>query len=460
MSGGSSYPSNLASAVHSELSRRSLNAPQLSLLVELFETMYFASLRTEESKPVAFHVVYLDPQKPDPKPPKYLVHNRWSCVKLGTAVPLRSGDFVKLASAADPRTSSFAVHHDNLGQLRVWGIVDQGTSHHEYINFESDTGPERPGTFEASILGTGHLAAYCGYEKIAELKQNLLVRSSIDIFSRGNIRETLEPGIQSCVQSLQGGWPDEFPEDEPEASGEFILAWITTLKRLLLRVQSLRHGGAFLITDEDSSVGLSVKHKVEYSRLRSALQRWAVARVQQDMASMTIGEDYLEAKLEEMPVGLHLDEVVSGYDLEEIREELEGAIWFISLLTRVDGLVLMNKKLEVLGFGVEITVADELSEVFISNAPDANEAAISSFEYLRYGTRHRSMMRYCGKHPGSVGFVVSQDGDVRAITKVKEQVVVWENIQLQLPSFVTRSSHRDRVRKRPNKQAKPHSPAA
>jgi hypothetical protein len=38
------------------------------------------------------------------------------------------------------------------------------------------------------------------------------------------------------------------------------------------------------------------------------------------------------------------------------------------------------------------------------------------------------MMRYCAQTPGSVGFVISQDGDVRAITLVKGRLVMWESI--------------------------------
>jgi hypothetical protein len=44
--------------------------------------------------------------------------------------------------------------------------------------------------------------------------------------------------------------------------------------------------------------------------------------------------------------------------------------------------------------------------------------------------RHRSMIRYCASNEDSVGFVVSQDGDVRAITAVKNHVVVWENVRI------------------------------
>src|SRR5882762_2479748 len=97
--GQSSSPKELASAVHSELLRRSANPPPLEILVELFESMYFASLKTEESKPVLFHVVYLDPEKPDPKPPKTLVHDRWRCIQLFPPIALNSANFAKVAPA-------------------------------------------------------------------------------------------------------------------------------------------------------------------------------------------------------------------------------------------------------------------------------------------------------------------------------------------------------------------------
>ena len=46
------------------------------------------------------------------------------------------------------------------------------------------------------------------------------------------------------------------------------------------------------------------------------------------------------------------------------------------------------------------------------------------------------MMRYCAKFPNSVGFVISQDGDVRAITKVGERLVLWDNVRLQLHDWL------------------------
>src|SRR5260370_24485133 len=88
-------PKNLVLAVHSELLNRNISPPPLEALIELFESMYFASLKTEESRPVLFHVAYVDPQKPDPNPPKTLVHDRLSCVRLSPPIALGRTNFVK-----------------------------------------------------------------------------------------------------------------------------------------------------------------------------------------------------------------------------------------------------------------------------------------------------------------------------------------------------------------------------
>ena len=86
-----------------------------------------------------------------------------------------------------------------------------------------------------------------------------------------------------------------------------------------------------------------------------------------------------------------------------------------------------------------------LEKVFVASDAQATESGLRQADYQRYGTPHRSMMRYCSKHPGSLGFVISQDGDVRVMTKVDDRFVIWENIQLQLPKFV---SHKGPKRRR------------
>jgi hypothetical protein len=102
----------------------------------------------------------------------------------------------------------------------------------------------------------------------------------------------------------------------------------------------------------------------------------------------------------------------------------------------------LNPGLDVQGFGVEIRVAEEPAEVFIAGDVEATESKLRQVDYKLYGTRHRSMMRYCAKFPGSVGFVISQDGDVRVMVKTNARLVVWDNIRMQLPEFIRRKKQR------------------
>jgi hypothetical protein len=96
------FPEDFADAVCSELSRRASFCPQREIIVALFESMYFASLKTEESQPVIFHIVYLDPANPDPDPPERIVKDRWSSVKLAKTIPVTIPNLIKIAKASDP----------------------------------------------------------------------------------------------------------------------------------------------------------------------------------------------------------------------------------------------------------------------------------------------------------------------------------------------------------------------
>jgi sensor domain DACNV-containing protein len=113
------FPKNLAEVLHSELELRGPNSPGLEVLTNLFETLYFVSLKTEELQPITCYIVYLSSESPDPKPPGRIVKDRWSYVNFVEPIPFTTSNLVKLAKASDPRTSSFAVYHDIHGHLAV-----------------------------------------------------------------------------------------------------------------------------------------------------------------------------------------------------------------------------------------------------------------------------------------------------------------------------------------------------
>lgn len=209
-------PADLAQTVCDELARQRVACPPLQSVVKLCQLMYFASMRSEEGEAVAFHSIYLDPTNHDPTPPKRIVKDRWSVVRFEAPMVATISSLVKLGRASDLRTSSLAVFHDAAGELVVWGLIDQGNGYHEFVNYEADSGPERPGLFQASIVGVGHLVAYRDYERIAELRVDAIRTSAIDVFGPGPVREALDIGVDAHVALIRSSMPSEWFDERSE----------------------------------------------------------------------------------------------------------------------------------------------------------------------------------------------------------------------------------------------------
>ena len=310
----------------------------------------------------------------------------------------------------------------------IHGFVDRGTSYHALVNYDSDSGFGLPGVFSLSIENVGHLVAYEAFNKIAELRVDTLLTHSMDVLRRGPVARALQRGRDAHTAAIK----DSVPADvvvNPHT------AWEATLCRLLLRIQGHRHGGALLLSSGGSMKGLNAKYRIDYSRLRTAQITRDIAYTIHHSTRRTIW-DLLHGGAPSLARDLLLAYMRSLNALTDSRTELDGAIWLVSLLTRVDGLVLLTPDLDVRAFGVEITVDRKPKAVVLASNADPDPDDLKTVDYNLYGTRHRSMMRYCFASPGSIGFVVSQDGDVRGMTRVGDQIVVWENIRLRGHDFV------------------------
>jgi hypothetical protein len=438
------HPRDLANAVLEALRKREEPLPPGDALEQLFQLMYHASISREESQTICFHIIYIDPHNPDPAPPKRIVRDRWRFISLETPLEMTLENMRKIAPASDPRSSAFAVYPDSQGRMIVWGFIDQLNRYQEFLNYDARSGPERPGLFEARIVGPGHLLATINYERVGELRVNELRTETLNVFTPGPILDALSPGIESLRKYIEQVVPKE--DYEEEISQHFtVIPWVTTIRRILLRTQGLGHGGALLLTPDISLAGLNVKYGLKYNRLRSALERCSATRMQRKAAWSRIIELH-EAKEKFLSWKLYFNERVLDAGVGESERELEAAIWFVSLLTRVDGLVLMTPQLDVIGFGVEITFPNKPEHIQRATSVMADPANRQDTEYNYFGTRHRSMMRYCDKIPGAVGFVISQDGGVRAVTRIDETVVLWEDIRLRQEFKVSNTLSRERFR--------------
>lgn len=184
-----SSPRDLASFVLRKLRNKKISTPipKKEILVTLFETLFYASLKTEESRLINVTITLMDPENPDPNPHPHRTLDRWQYIRFNEVVPLNVRNLVKISKSADPWSSSLAVYYDRMNQLYIWGMVDQALHYQTFLNYELDFEPEKPGILQITINGIGNISVILDYELIANLKQNSLISRYLNIFSFGLI---------------------------------------------------------------------------------------------------------------------------------------------------------------------------------------------------------------------------------------------------------------------------------
>jgi hypothetical protein len=421
------FPEDLADHVYRQLVSRRESPPPVKILTKLFETLYFASLKREETQPISCRVAFIDRKRPDPKPPERIVSDRWRFFPLSDDLPLTVRNLVKLSTAVDPWVSTLAVDVDSSGTLRIWGLIDQSVHYSTFVVKEASSGAEMPGLFQVLIQGTGEVAVYRSYILLGSLKQDSLVKGQQIVFQSGLLHEKLIKSIKTFQRRVRKEIGDKLYYEREHWDKSLEDSWISALCRILIGIQKYHHGGAVLISDQ--STGLNPKYSLSYDRLANALFRASVLTVRHTAYSDLISEKYLDKEADEIPTGLYLDESVAGTELNDTNDELTGCVRFLASLSRVDGLILLDSHLRLRAFGVEITVREEPAKVVVGH--NSKATVTTKLSLNEYGTRHRSMLRYCAAYPASVGLIVSQDGDVRAITHTGNRVVLWDNVRIQ-----------------------------
>lgn len=425
-------PKDLADLVSRKLKRASdkFSIPNQLILNSLFENLFYASMKTEEGEFIKVTVTLIDSKNPDPSPPKRVVSDRWNAISFHEPIDFTVKNIVKLSKAADPWSSSLAVDFSENDNLFIWGMIDQAIHYQSFLHFEADEGPEQPGLFQISITEIGTLVVFFDYELIATLKQNVLISNYLDVFSEGPIYQLLKKNCITYKKKIASFVSKKFPDEDKDYWKQYSEdIWMQAICRLLIRIQGYKHGGAILIT-QYLRMDLDIKHKINYNRLFSSLKMLAEMSISNFIYSNTIHSSHIKNS-KPLPVNLYLDESITEFTKKEIKDEIKGAIRFLASLSSIDGLVLLNKELEARGFGVVIKNVIVPDTIYLSKTSEIQEEKLIPVAPNSFGTRHRSMFSYCWKVKGSIGFVVSQDGDIRAITRYNDKLIVWENIKVQ-----------------------------
>lgn len=428
---GAHTPHDLAVYVYGRI-KDAKKQTTVDCLSALFQTMFLASLKTEEGSFVRCSIAYADPLNPDPDAPSRQRDPRWKFFPFGSSIEFTVANLSKIAFAADPSSTSIAVFPGKDGNLKMWGFFDQQGGYQSFVTHEADSAFGPPGLLQVQILSTGHLIVSDDLSIIAELNAGTLVEDTIDVFDGLPVFSKLRSGLANRIRNIAKKVEEEGFSFEKEFASSIRDQWISLLRRVLLRARGYGHGGAFLITDCVNETNLVPKYHFTYGRLPEFFENMCAGEIIHDQ-SFDLIRNRLDGDDDAIEQQLYLDSACAQHDVQDASEAIAGAVGLIASLSRVDGLVLLDSDFVVHGFGCEIRATSEPTCKFYQcETANPNKGRVSKLDLQRFGTRHRSMARYCDMDNNALGFVVSNDGPVRAFTRHGKRVLYWDNVRLTL----------------------------
>jgi hypothetical protein len=184
------------------------------------------------------------------------------------------------------------------------------------------------------------------------------------------------------------------------------------------------HGGILVIVPDDADTKhdfdpiVQIKYACRHYELWSKLRRVLELKLEWfDLASKVAKGEHFCKKQDVVQM------IRLRGEVEEQEHELTDGLQVTAALSGVDGAVILSDRMRLLGFGAELRARVEVPTVF--KATDNEAVDREPVRSESFGTRHRSAFRFCAEYPAATAFVHSQDGGLRVVKRLGEDVVFW-----------------------------------
>lgn len=395
-------------------------------LLTMLHIMYHLSFAKEEARPSTAKVTYLNPHElssvlSDTKAPTFFDH----------PIPFTKSEIKRLCPAFDPEKSILAicaqkhVSQTNSDELVVWGVLPVENTFSRIKDEMLSLVAPSAHLFTLSVFEPGELIASAGSEELYRLSGGQLVKYPARTISEGIIGQHFEEVLTELFIAGKG------------SRNLAKKVYFRTLSNMLKLIEKERHGGTLIIVPSTFTAdphALDMKYELRgpaiWPKLVNTVEHlnWLhkmKAMPEMSQLTKTLASDFSTYLGQQQPMNM-VDKV---FHVKEANERIAEHEHFIASLSEVDGAVVMNDHLEVLGFGTEIRLTnDKLSSIKQALSPHARESRV--LKITSYGTRHRSAIRYAKYNPAAIVFVISQDGRVKAVKQHEGITYLWDGIRL------------------------------
>jgi hypothetical protein len=409
------YPPDLAQYVEDHWPSDIAPRVPRQLLDEALSVAFQASLTFEETRPTRFRLL-LTPaeQLPEDGAPNHGVLR----LQFDETRPFTADELRRLAPSAPFETSLIGAHQED-GKLRIWGIGHSGPAWLAPAWGGRSVVPNWTYDPIVHVTGPGQIAVRCAGRLVGALERGQVVDAMMDVFDS----EWLPALFADEREQIRSEHAARQAETEAPTLVEHSLVLRIgqhMLRRVIQLVRGAGHGGMMLIADAERGAspmifgGLRLKYRFHQDE-PSHRYRTLLFKILERVAAATS-----KATVEWADFAL---------DMSSDLEKLEHAVFewsrVIANLMAIDGAVVLDKRLGLLGFGAEVSA--ELpapSRVWRALDIEGREREPNAVENV--GTRHRAAYRFVQGHPAGLALVISHDGGVSFVANRDGEVVFWE----------------------------------
>lgn len=434
-----SYPADLAEFVgtrwhessglvreYCETAAETEALPDPAVLTRILSVCYQASLLREEERPVRFRLI-LRPADAFPPPggPPHGLHR----LVFAEPRPFTQDELRRLAPAIDFYRALIGADVGPDGKPLIWGVVTTGPRWVQALHGGRQSFQRLPADLVVRVTSPGRIAACKGLLTIATLIGGRIVEPSLDIFDSQwlpafftDVRDELMELHGIARANARAPWASLDPDVVHAIA-------LHAVRRIVGMIRNSHHGGTLLILPPDGPDSLpaldgriSLKYAFHEEEPRRRFRTLVVALMNAIAAAhgprhgeppRTVGwEDYA---------------AISDGGIALLDEALIELAHLIAGLALSDGAVVLDKRIELLGFGAEIA-GDMPAVREVARALDAEGQRKVPESVENVGQRHRSAYRLCNFVHDAVAIVVSQDGTVRFVKWHDGVVTYWDNV--------------------------------
>lgn len=393
----------------------SVDGPTREEIEAVCNVLYASSLLKEEGRVVRARLILAPPDAFSSAEESPTGAN---VVRFERPQPLTSHSIKGLSPAASFFHSALGIWPDRDRGFRIWGIINTGP---RWLNLvaggRKSVGEVMPYPI-IHVRDPGWLLFYYGYSLLAEWRGRDFFGPRMDVFQSRLLHERFAGHRLEFVQGLIECCLPGTLSVAVYADVSHLIS-LQFVKRIINLVRSSGHGGSlvFIPQSPEASGWIDCKFPLasdgDVSRFRKLLH--AMIRRLGELCEPGASADEAWQVFRNH----------SDTQLDRLEESFFELARLLSDLMQVDGALVLDQSLRIIGFGGEIRV--DRNVLAVSHAQDLEGRHVTPWNVQSDGTRHRSVYRLCSVEPKMLGFVISQDSHVRMIANVDDAVVFWQH---------------------------------